>query len=145
MSPTPPRIDGVNHLSRTVTDIDVSISWYQRVFGFNRVPVPFPHRGSEQSGYGILLTDPNSDLAVGLHHHHANRGDAFDGTRNGLDHIGFAVPDRTVPVAWADWLDSLGVSHSGVVDTTEPVGYSVLVFRDPDNIQLELFTMRPAN
>lgn len=31
--------------------------------------------------------------------------------------------------------------HSGVIDTDKPMPYSVLVFRDPDNIQLELFYM----
>lgn len=31
-----------------------------------------------------------------------------------------------------------GVTHSGVNDVTEPIPYSTLVFRDPDNIQLEL-------
>jgi glyoxylase I family protein len=29
------------------------------------------------------------------------------------------------------------VAHSGVTDTDRPVPYSVLVFRDPDNLQLE--------
>jgi glyoxylase I family protein len=41
-------------------------------------------------------------------------------------------------LAWATWLDELGVEHSGVIDTDKPVPYSVVVFRDPDNIQLEL-------
>lgn len=40
--------------------------------------------------------------------------------------------------AWASWLDELGVGHSGVRDITEPSPFSTLVFRDPDNIQLEL-------
>jgi hypothetical protein len=30
-----------------------------------------------------------------------------------------------------------------VNDATDPVKYSVLVFRDPDNIQLELFLFNP--
>jgi glyoxylase I family protein len=30
------------------------------------------------------------------------------------------------------------VENSGVVDTDSPMPYSVVVFRDPDNIQLEL-------
>ncbi len=38
-----------------------------------------------------------------------------------------------------DWLDELGIEHSGVIDTNTPMPYSVVVFRDPDNIQLELF------
>ena len=31
--------------------------------------------------------------------------------------------------------------HPGVIDTDKPMPYSVLVFRDPDNIQLELIHM----
>ena len=31
--------------------------------------------------------------------------------------------------------------RSGVIDTDSPVPYSVVVFRDPDNIQLELIYM----
>ena len=38
-------------------------------------------------------------------------------------------------------LDELGIAHSGVIDTDKPMPYSVLVFRDPDNIQLEMFYM----
>ena len=41
--------------------------------------------------------------------------------------------------AWAEWLDGMGVEHAGITDTTDPMPYSVLVFRDPDNIQLEMF------
>jgi len=55
--------------------------------------------------------------------------------------MSFAVAGRADLDAWASWLDSLGVANSGVVDTGDPVPYSVVVFRDPDNIQLELFYM----
>ena len=34
-------------------------------------------------------------------------------------------------------LDDLGIEHSGIRDLTDPVPFSTLVFRDPDNIQLE--------
>jgi hypothetical protein len=43
--------------------------------------------------------------------------------------------------SWTEWLDSLAVPHSGVTDIDNPLKYSALVFRDPDNIQLELFFM----
>jgi catechol 2,3-dioxygenase-like lactoylglutathione lyase family enzyme len=59
--------------------------------------------------------------------------------RTGLDHISFGVADRAALDAWARWLDELAIEHSGVIDTDKPVPYSVVVFRDPDNIQLELF------
>jgi glyoxylase I family protein len=55
----------------------------------------------------------------------------------GLDHAGFVVPSRSDLVAWQDHLESNGVVRADVAD--KPYG-SVLVFRDPDNIQLELFS-----
>ncbi|HEU0192154.1 MAG TPA: VOC family protein [Mycobacterium sp.] len=143
MTADAPGINGVHHFSVTVTDVEASAQWYERVFGLQRVPVSFPHYGSEESGYAVLLIDPQSGLAFGLHHHDANRGEAFDETRTGLDHLGFAVADRPALEAWAGRLDSLGVAHSGVIDTDDPMPYSVVVFRDPDNIQLELFANRP--
>ncbi len=121
--------------------MEASAEWYERIFGLNRVPVLFPHHGAEESGYAVLLLDPRSGIAIGLHHHEANPGQPFQENRTGLDHISFGVADRTDLDAWARWLDELGVEHSGVIDTDNPVPYSVLVFRDPDNIQLELFHM----
>jgi glyoxylase I family protein len=55
--------------------------------------------------------------------------------------MSFAVAGRADLDVWASWLDSLGVENSGVIDTADPVPYSVVVFRDSDNIQLELMYM----
>ena len=136
-----PAIAGYHHFSPTVSDVEASAQWYERVFGMTRVPVAFPHHGAEQGGYAVVLTEPRSGIALGLHHHEANPGQSFDERRTGLDHISFAVAGRADLDAWARWLDSLGVENSGVVDTDNPVPYSVVVFRDPDNIQLELIYM----
>jgi glyoxylase I family protein len=76
---------------------------------------------------------------IGLHHHDANPGQAFHESQTGLDHISFGVADRPSLEAWASWLDELGVENSGVIDTDNPAPYSVVVFRDPDNLQLEIF------
>jgi catechol 2,3-dioxygenase-like lactoylglutathione lyase family enzyme len=82
-----------------------------------RVPVTFPHHDAEEGGYAVLLMDPRSGIAIGL------------------DHISFGVADRAGLDAWASRLDELGIGHSGVIDTDQPMPYSVLVFRDPDNLQ----------
>jgi len=136
---TVPAVTGFHHFSPTVSDVEASAQWYERVFGMNRVPVTFPHYGAEEEGYAVLLIDPRSGIAIGLHHHEANPGQLFDECRTGLDHISFGVADRTSLDAWASWLDELGIEHSGVIDTDKPMPYSVVVFRDPDNLQLELF------
>jgi hypothetical protein len=87
------------------------------------------------------------ELAIVLHHHDANDGTLFAETTNGLDHAGFVVPTRDDLVTWQDHLESRGVIRADTADkpltqspiADEPYG-SVLVFRDPDNIQLELFS-----
>jgi glyoxylase I family protein len=136
-----PSMAGFHHFSPTVTDIEASASWYQRVLGLDRVPLRFPHYGSEESGYAIILMDPDAKITIGLHHHAANDGRRFNEARTGLDHIGISVPSRSDLNSWASWLDAQGVTHSGVTDMDEPIKYSALVFRDPDNIQLEMFYM----
>jgi glyoxylase I family protein len=138
---TAPAVTGFHHFSPTVSDVEASAQWYERVFAMNRVPVTFPHYGAEQEGYAVLLMDPRSGIAIGLHHHQANTGQPFDERRTGLDHISFGVASRADLDGWASWLDELGIEHSGVIDTDSPMPYSVVVFRDPDNIQLELFHM----
>lgn len=125
----------------TVRDIEPSVAWYQRVFRAERLPMTFPHYEREDTGYGVLLLEPNSGLAIGLHTNTGNRGERFDEAHTGLDHVGFNVADREGLEAWAAWLDELGVEHSGIRTGSEPFPYATLVFRDPDNIQLELFAM----
>jgi glyoxylase I family protein len=135
---TPPAMKGFHHFSPTVSDVEASAAWYERVFGMSRVPVAFPHYGDEEGGYAVLMMHPDSGVAIGLHHHEANPGEPFRENCTGLDHISFGVASREDLDAWAAWLDSLGVPNSGAIDATNPMPYSTLVFRDPDNIQLEL-------
>jgi glyoxylase I family protein len=138
---TAPAVTGFHHFSPTVSDVESSARWYERVFGMSRVPLSFPHYGAEADGYAVLLMDPRSGIAIGLHHHEANPGEPFHESRTGLDHISFGVAERADLDAWATWLNELGIENSGVIDTDNPLPYSVVVFRDPDNIQLELFHM----
>lgn len=132
----------LHHIALTVTDVDASTPWYEAVFGVTfRMDVP--HDG----GVGKLLTDDDQQLMIVLHRHDTNDGVLFAETRAGLDHAGFVVPNRTDLEAWQDHLEANGVARVDVADkpltqspiADEPYG-SVLVFRDPDNIQLELFS-----
>jgi catechol-2,3-dioxygenase len=102
-----------------------------------RVPITFAHHDREETGHAVLLVDPVSGLLIGLHHNEANEGEPFDEARTGLDHIGFNVPSRESLDGWVTKLDGLGIEHSGIRDITAPAPFSTLVFRDPDNIQLE--------
>jgi len=135
------RFGGVHHVSLTVTDLERSIAWYQRVFRTERLEITVPHYGREETGYSVLLPEPRSGLIFGLHKNVDNRGQRFDEAHTGLDHVSFGVDGRAALEVWVAWLDELGVAHTGIVDETEPITYSTIVFRDPDNIQLELIAM----
>ena len=121
----------LHHVALTVTDVEASIAWYERVFGIT-FQMDAPHEG----GVGKLLADPEWRLIIVLHRHDGNEGERFAETRTGLDHVGFSVASRADLEAWQRHLQEVGVTQSPIADT--PYG-SILVFRDPDNIQLELF------
>lgn len=141
MADSRPAITGVHHFALTVRDLEASAEWYQQVFDLQRVPVTFPHYDREDTGFAVLLLDPVSGLGFGLHQHAENAGETFDERRTGLDHMGFNIANRAELERWAEHLTAIGIEHTGIRDVKEPIAFSTLVFRDPDNIQLELFTM----
>jgi glyoxylase I family protein len=126
-----------------VSDVEASAAWYVRVLGMNRVPVTFPHHRDEDGGYAVVLVQPESGVLIGLHHHEAHAAGGFDERRIGLDHIAFGVAERADLDTWTAWPDEQGVPHSGVQDVQSPMPLATVVFRDPDNIQLELIHLPP--
>ncbi len=132
----------LHHLALTVTDVDASVRWYQEIFGVQHL-MDAPHPG----GVGKVLADETHDLMIVLHHHDSNDGAVFGETTTGLDHAGFTVPGRADLEAWQAHLEAHGVRRVDVAAeplTQSPIADevygSVLVFRDPDAIQLELFS-----
>jgi len=131
----------LHHLALTVTDLEASVQWYSDVFDVHPV-MDIPHQG----GLGRILADADHELMIALHHHETNNGDLCAETTTGLDHAGFTVANRADLVQWQDHLETHGVIRSEVAGkplTQSPIAdepyASVLVFRDQDNIQLELF------
>lgn len=133
-----PGLTNIHHFALTVTDVEKSVAWYGRVLGLQRLPAPFPHHEAEDQGFGVLMVESTLGFGIGLHHHDANVGEPANEGRTGLDHFALGVPTRQELDTWVAWFDQAGVEHSGVTDMTEPMPYSVVVFRDPDAIQLEL-------
>ncbi len=135
----------LHHLALTVTDVDASMRWYEDVFDVHFV-MDAPHQG----GMGKVLMDDAHELMLVLHRHDTNDGGIFGETSTGLDHAGFLVPSRADLEAWQEHLEANGVAPMDVADkplTQSPIADesygSVLVFRDPDNIQLEFFAPPP--
>lgn len=126
-----PRLEGVNHITLTVTDLDRSRHWYESVLGLRTLNV------LEIGQYSMaVMGDPGSGTVIALNRHSAVGSGPFDETRTGLDHLSFAVRDTDELKSWKEHLERVGVAHSPMAE--DPFGL-VLVFRDPDNIQLELF------
>jgi len=74
--------------------------------------------------------------AVGFVEHPQPGTDSFDERSVGLDHFALRVPDRAALEDRAKHLDDPGVENSGI---QEEIGGPLIVFRDPDNIQLEVW------
>ena len=126
---------GISHLDFSVSDVEASAAWYVRVLGLRRLRrVDLPERAMI-----VLLHEP-AGLVIGLNEHSESRGGAFDERRAGLDHVGFAVATRKDLDDWQARLAELGVEHSPAADTESG---AALVFRDPDNIQLEFWWTKP--
>lgn len=129
-----PPIAGINHVSITVTNIERSLPWYCELLGLTKL---MEEKHPDGGGHYIVLGKPDWSMCVGLHTHPANSGERFSESRTGLDHVSFFVPARADLDAWEARLTQHGIEHSPVND--QPT-YSVLVFRDPDNVQLEFMS-----
>jgi catechol 2,3-dioxygenase-like lactoylglutathione lyase family enzyme len=131
-----PTISAIHHVSVTVTDIDRSVAWYGEVLGLERL---MEEKHPDGGGYAIVLGKPDWSMCIGIHTHDANTAERFHEARTGLDHVGLLVPSKADLEAWEARLTELGVEHAPINDELE--GFAVLVFRDPDNIQLEFVSM----
>ncbi|GAA2034706.1 VOC family protein [Pseudokineococcus marinus] len=129
---------GYAHVRVTVTDIARSRAFYDAVFGWDvafEVPEDADEATREQLGFlfgGVIYAFGGGLFGL---RPVAPGGDRFDEDRVGLDHVSFTVAQRSELDAAAEVLDRLGVAHEPVKDVG---GYSILEFRDPDGIALEL-------
>lgn len=124
-----PELAGIHHLKIPVTDLERSVAWYAKVFGY-RTTWEFADAdgvvrgvGGEVPGLGCTLTFRVNPQAA-------------EGCRN-FDPVSFGVRDRDHVVQWAAHLDEVGVEHSPVIEAS--IGW-LLVFDDPDGLQLHLYS-----
>lgn len=124
-------ITGGHHIAFTVQDAERSTSWYQEVLGMQVVM-----QGDEEDVRFRVLAHPDSGWIVGLRQYPGREDGPFDEFRCGLDHFAFGVSSSDELQAWEDRLRELDVPFTPSTET--PIG-TVIVFRDPDNIQLEFW------
>ena len=126
-----PTITGGHHVAFTVRDADRSAKWYEDLLGMQVVS-----RGDEEEVHFRILAHPDSGWVVGVRQYPGQEEGAFNEFRTGLDHFAFAVSSRAELEGWEQRLGESDVIFTPIAET--PIG-SVIVFRDPDNIQLEFW------
>lgn len=129
-------ITGFHHVVLTVTDVERSVTWYEEVLGFTTAV----SRDSDDARLRVLV-HPASGVLLGLRQPLAPVGDRFDELRTGLDHVAFTVGTADELRSWEEALARKAVAFSPTAATA--MG-SVIVLRDPDDIQLELYLPAPS-
>ena len=126
-----PEFVGLSHVSLSVRDRNASRAWYEEVLGFRML-----EESNEDAYDEWILLHRQTGVVLCLEQHKANRGEEFDPSRTGGDHVGFKVRNRAELEDWERWFDKLAVDYTPTVDRAYG---SVLCFKDPDRFQLELF------
>jgi glyoxylase I family protein len=126
-----PSITGGHHIALTVTDADRSAEWYCELLGMTVVLA-----GDDETVKFRVLADAGSGWILGLRQYLGREADGFDEFRTGLDHFAFSVESRAALEEWERELSARGIVYTPTTETS--IG-SVIVFRDPDNIQLEFW------
>jgi glyoxylase I family protein len=129
-----PEFGGVHHLNLSVTNLERSAAWYRDVLGLKE---GWEMEDVEGRGRKIVLLHPTEPLRIVLSLHQSNDGEPFSEFRTGLDHLAFTVADRETLEEWGRRLDEMGVEHSPIKEGA--TGW-LITFRDPDNIQYEMYT-----
>lgn len=125
-------ISGLHHVLLTVTDLGRSTRFYEEVLALHKVR-EIPDDGV--AGAKVLFALPDGRF-FGLVQHTRGDGSQFDEMRTGLDHVSFGVPVEEL----ADWqrrLREAGVAHSDPAPSA--FGEPLIVLRDPDGIQLQIY------
>ena len=125
------------HVGLGVTDLDRSLPFYRRVFGFETIA-----EGRDESRRWAFL-GRDSDLVLTLWQQSAA---AYDPASAGLHHLAFQVGSLDDVRATEAVLRDLGANllHDGVVAHSEGAASGGIFFTDPDGVRLEVYAATGA-
>jgi glyoxylase I family protein len=130
------KLTSLHHLALTVTDVDRSVPFYERVLELTETT----RREDPETGVRkVYLRAPGEDFHVVLVQHPDTDRVGFDRRRTGLDHIAFKVDSHDALKKWEQRLADYSVSYTPATASRTVPGACVVVFCDPDGIQLEVW------
>ena len=97
---------GVDHVSLTVTDLNVSARFYTEVLGFT-VVLDF--------GYGLACIHKTTGFTLSLIRHPDGSGTRFTHRQTGLDHLRLTARNRAQLLGWEQRLRELDVESTPVL------------------------------
>ena len=139
--------EGVHHVGVTVSNLERSLEWYSRIFGFD--PGPINHGEGPELERGVQVPAAKlsfcmvrvGNVNVEFLQYHQPEGKIWDRTNGdvGAAHICFVVDDMRSAY---DDLRSRGAVFNGPPVTLtdgDLAGSQWAYLRDPDGIQLEIW------
>ncbi len=124
-----PRITSIHHLALTVSDAAASAAFYRELLGLQDA---WQH--DDETIHVRLLG--GDGFLVGLRQYVEHEDSRFSEFRTGMDHVAFGVESRDDLAEFEERLTGMGATFTPTADS--PFG-PVIVFRDPDGIQGEIF------
>jgi catechol 2,3-dioxygenase-like lactoylglutathione lyase family enzyme len=126
-----PPLRGIHHVKFAVSELDLSLQFYQQIFNAERNPA-FDHKHEDGSVYAYILDVPNLGALLEL------RLNPEENKQSGFDPLTIAVDDRPALDAWGEYLDELKIERSPVITAIQAW---LIVFNDPDGRRLRLYTL----
>ncbi|MCU1528094.1 MAG: lactoylglutathione lyase-like lyase [Frondihabitans sp.] len=128
-----PALRGIHHLKLAVSDIDVSLDFYERSLGARRIPEADHRRQEDGSLYAVILEIPGLGTLLELRRD-PHRADLH----RGFDPVTIAVSGRADLDDWDAWLTEHEVLHSPVIIAIQAW---LIVIEDPDGNRIRLYTL----
>jgi catechol 2,3-dioxygenase-like lactoylglutathione lyase family enzyme len=127
-----PPLRGIHNLKFAVSDLDVSLRFYERALGAKHVP-ELDHMRDDGTRFAAVIEVPGLGTVLQL------RLDPERAARQAMfDSLAIAVDDRAALGRWDAALTQLGVLHSPILDA---VSGWLIVIQDPDGNRIRLYTL----
>jgi catechol 2,3-dioxygenase-like lactoylglutathione lyase family enzyme len=130
-----PITTGFNHVATLTHDMDLTVGFYEQVFGAEVVHVieptdehPYMKIVDVGGGAALNIFEVAADTIIGERRRQGGRG--------AVDHFAFAVADRATLEEVADRMRAAGAQEVGEIQQLG--GELSLFFRDPGGMELEV-------